>query len=150
MKRIHSEIIINAPAKKIWEAIVDFDSYSRWNSFTPRITLTNAALAVGAEFDLDCRMTDRMLLRDEHEVVLSIDPDKFIFCMGTSRTRGRQGITSFRWQKCEPLAAGRTRFVNYEEFTGVLAPVVYALYAGKLRRAFEKYCRALKSYVEEL
>ena len=93
-------------------------------------------------------MTDRTLLREEHETVLSVDPEKYIFCMGTSRTSGRPGIKSCRWQKCVPLSRDFTRFINYEEFTGPLAPLVYALYSGKLSRAFDNYCRTLKSYIE--
>jgi uncharacterized protein YndB with AHSA1/START domain len=149
MKQIRAEIEIGAPAHKVWDTITDIENYPRWNTFTPRITLANADLKVGAEFDLDCRMTDRKLLKNEHEVVLALEPEKFCFCMGTSRTRGRPGITSFRWQICEPIEGGRTRFINYEEFHGALAPVVYLLYQRKLRLAFKKYCQTLKNYTEE-
>jgi hypothetical protein len=148
MKRISSVIIINASAQRIWNVITDFNSYPLWNTFTPRITLTNDRCGVGAEFDLDCRMTERLLFIDEHETILSLEPDRFRFCMGTSRTKGRPGIRSFRWQICEPLEAGRTRFTNFEEFHGPLAPLVYLLYAKRLKKAFERYCAELKAYAE--
>ena len=148
MKQIRAEIEISAHIEKIWDIITDFEGYPRWNTFTPRITLANANLKVGVEFDLDCCMTEHTYLKNEHEVILSLEPEKFRFCMGTSRTRGRPGIASFRWQICEPLEDGRTRFINYEEFQGVLAPIVYLLYARKLRVAFQKYCQILKDYSE--
>jgi hypothetical protein len=150
MKPIRVEIDIDAPAEKIWRIITDFDQYPLWNTFTPRITLASANLAVGAEFDLDCRMTDRLLLKNEREVILSMEPRNFRLCMGTSRKRGRPGIKSFRWQICEPRGENRTGFINYEEFFGPLAPVVYLLYARKLRIAFGKYCQDLKNRAEAL
>ncbi len=149
MKQIRSEIVINAPAVMIWKIIVDFDSYPQWNTFTPRITLGNSDLAEGVEFDLDCRMTERKLLRDEHEVILTIDPVSYRLCMGTSRTKGRPGIQSFRWQMCRPIDDKKTRFVNYEEFHGPLAPLVYLLYTKKLSKAFRTYCEALKEFAEK-
>lgn len=146
--RISSEIIIDGPPEAVWRIIIDFDRYPLWNSFTPRITAASRDFYAGAEFDLDCRMTDRELLVDEHEMILEIDPEKFAFCMGTSRTKGRPGIRSYRWQICEPLAGNRTRLVNYERFEGPLAPLVRLLYRKKLTRAFERYCLDLKKFVE--
>ena len=149
MKRIHAEITIDAPASAVWKVITDFEHYHNWNDFTPSITLSNADFSVGSEFDLDCRLTPRTLLRGEREVILEIDVDNYRFCMGTSRTRGRPGITSYRWQICKPINALQTQFVNFEEFHGWLAPLVYFLYAGKLEIAFNNYCRTLKSHVEQ-
>ncbi len=148
MKQIRAEIVIDASPQRVWDCIIDFDNYSRWNQFTPRITLRNADFSVGSEFDLDCRMTDRLLLRNEHETILSIDTEALRFCMGTSRTRGRPGIKSFRWQICAPLEDGRTHFTNYEEFHGPFAPLVRLLYGKKLSLAFQKYCKTLKDHVE--
>ena len=148
MKQIRGERIINASAQRVWDIITDFDGYPQWNSFTPRITLSNGQFRVGAEFDLDCQMTDRLLLKNEHETILAIDSKRFSFCMGTSRTRGRPGIRSFRWQLCEPVGDSMTRFVNYEEFYGPLALPVHLLYAKKLTSAFQKYCDTLKAYAE--
>ncbi len=148
-KRVYSEIIINAPADIVWKAITDFNQYPGWNRFTPRITLTNRDFKVGAEFDLDCMMTDTELLKDEHETILEINPDNKTFCMGTSRTRGRPGLRSFRWQICEPVSKAVTRFINYEIFEGPLAPIVRFLYDRKLSAAFKKYCADLKKYAED-
>lgn len=149
-EQIRCEIDIDAPADRVWKVITDLDAYPEWNRFTPRITLRTADLRVGAELDLDCQMTDKKLLRNEREVILALEPEARRFCMGTSRTRGRPGITSFRWQFCEPIGASRTHFVNYEEFHGWLAPPVYFLYRTKLARAFERYCADLKRRVESL
>lgn len=147
---VESRIVIDAPAARVWEVITDLDRYPEWNRFTPRITLATRDVRVGAELDLDCRMTERSLLRDEHEVILAVDRDRLTFCMGTSRTRGRPGIVSERRQVCEPIGEQRTRFHNSERFRGPLAPLVYLLYARKLRLAFERYCQDLKARTEKL
>ena len=146
MKLVRSEIEINAPAQKIWNIIIDFEHYPEWNTFTPRLGVKR--IVVGEEFTLDCQMTEKQLLKDEHEAFLVYEPEKYKISWGTSRTRGRPGIKSFRWQICEPLDDRRTHFINYEEFYGVLAPVVNLLYSKKLQRAYDRYCRALKKRAE--
>ncbi len=146
---IYSEIEIDAPAERVWSILVDFEAYPRWNRFTPRITLRNADFAVGAEFELDCQMTDTSLLRGEREQILSIEPARYRFTMGTSRRHGRPGIRSCRVQECVPLGPNRCRLVNYEEFEGPLAPIVRLLYAKKLGVAFRKFCASVKARAED-
>ncbi len=148
MSPARAEIVIDAPAAEVFRVLTDLDRYPEWNRFTPRISLTSAELEVGAELDLDCWITERKLLEGEREVILELDPERFVFSMGTSRTRGRPGIRSRREQRCEPLGPNRTRFINTETFTGPLAPLVRLLYDKKLNRAFARYCRDLKDRVE--
>jgi hypothetical protein len=150
MKPVYSEMVINAPAEIVWKIITNPDAYPQWNVFIPRITLKTADVVVGAEFDLDCQMTDTSLLRNEREVVLELSPEDYRFRMGTSRTRGRPGIVSNRCQQCLPIDAHSTRYINYEEFSGLLSPIVYLLYGKKLKAAFEKHNAALKRYAESL
>ncbi len=150
MKPIRVERHISAPPQAVFDVILDVDRYPEWNGFTPRITMRSDEVAVGKEFDLDCQMTDTQLLEGEREVVLALDREKLHFCMGTSRTRGRPGIRSFRWQKCEPALNGGTHFTNYETFHGPLGPVVHMLFRKRLKEAFEKYCVALEERVLDL
>ena len=149
MKPVESQIDIDAPPERVFQIVTDLDRYPEWNHFTPRITLATKDLKVGAELDLDCQMTEHSLLVDEHEVILALEPARFAFGMGTSRTRGRPGIVSQRWQVCEPLNGGaRTHIRNWEQFNGLISPLVWLLYAGKLQRAFARYCRDLKARAE--
>lgn len=148
MGPIRAEILIDAPPRAVFEVVLDVERYPEWNTFTPRISVTNDELEVGRELDLDCQIAPGELLVDEREVILALDKERLSFCMGTSRTRGRPGIRSERWQRCLLASYGRTRFVNSEAFTGPLAPAVELLYRRKLRRAFGDYCRALKRRVE--
>jgi hypothetical protein len=148
MPPIRAEVIIAAPPARVFAAITDLDAYPTWNRFTPWISLRTADLRVGAELDLDCQMTDNELLRGEREVILELDDERFRFSMGTSRTRGRPGIRSARWQCCEPLGTCHTRFANSEQFCGPLAPLVYLLYRRRLGAAFTRYCADLKTYLE--
>ena len=38
MKQLHTHIEINAPAKRVWEVLTDFASYSQWNPFIRHIS----------------------------------------------------------------------------------------------------------------
>ncbi len=146
MKVTRSEIDIDAPVEKVWNIIIDLERYSEWNTFTPRMGAKQ--IVVGEEFLLDCQMTEKQLLRDEKEVFLAYEPERYRVCWGTSRTKGRPGIKSYRWQICEPANEKRTHFINYEEFHGILAPLVNLLYGKKLQRAFIGYCQDLKKRAE--
>ncbi|MDR9458921.1 MAG: SRPBCC domain-containing protein [Dehalococcoidia bacterium] len=146
MKVTRSEIDIDAPVENVWNIIIDLERYPEWNTFTPRMGAKQ--IVVGEEFLLDCQMTEKQLLRDEKEVFLAYEPERFRVCWGTSRTRGRPGIKSYRWQICEPVNDKRTHFINYEEFHGILAPLVNLLYGKKLHRAFVGYCQDLKKRAE--
>ena len=146
MKSTRTEIDIDAPADRVFDIICDLERYPDWNPFTPWVSAK--AIEVGLEFDLHCQMTEKKLLKNEHEVFLDYQPENYKLCFGTSRTRGRRGIKSFRWQICEPVRDNRTHFINFEEFHGILAPLVQFLYGKKLKVAFEKYCLALKRRAE--
>ena len=147
MRPVYSEIFIAAPPRRVFDLVLDVDRYPEWNRFTPWVSVATAEVEAGRELDLQCQMTPWLLLRNEREVVLELDREALAFCMGTSRTRGRPGIRSFRWQRCF-AAPGGTWFLNTERFEGPLAPLVYLLYGAKLGRAFEGYCRALKREAE--
>jgi len=150
MKPIRVDRHIAFTPEAVFDVILDVDRYPEWNFFTPRMTMRSDEVAVGKEFELDCQMTETQLLTGEREVVLALDREKLHFCMGTSRTRGRPGIKSFRWQKCEPAPDDGTQFANYESFHGPLGPIVHLLFRKRLKRAFEKYCVALEDRVLEL
>lgn len=147
MRPVYSEIHIAAPPGRVFDLVLDVDRYPAWNRFTPWISVSSAEVAVGRELDLRCQLTPWLLLKNEHEVVLDLDREALAFCMGTSRTRGRPGIRSFRWQQCF-AASGGTWFINTERFEGPLAPLVYLLFGAALGRAFDGYCQALKREAE--
>ncbi len=146
---VRSAVFIAAPPEQVFGVLLDVDSYPRWNPFTPWVSMRTAEVAPGVEFDLHCQMTPTQLLEHEHEVVLSLDRQRLEFSMGTSRTRGRPGVRSWRRQRCHPVKGG-TLLTNDERFAGPLAPLVYLLYRRRLRRAFVRYCGAVRRHVEAL
>ncbi len=38
MKQLHTEIIVEAPAERVWELLTDFASYPQWNPFIRNIS----------------------------------------------------------------------------------------------------------------
>lgn len=146
MKEVRNDIEIAAPVQRVWDVITDIERYPEWNTFCPRMSAKK--IVVGEEVDLDCQMTEKQLLKNEHEVFLAYEPEKFKVCWGTSRKRGRPGIKSFHWQECVPLGERRTKLVNYEQFYGPLSGLCYLLYGSKLRKAYDRYVQDVKKRAE--
>ena len=135
MKVTRSEIDIDAPVEKVWNIIIDLERYPEWNTFTPRMGAKQ--IVVGEEFLLDCQMTEKQLLRDEKEVFLAYEPEQYRVCWGTSRTRGRPGIKSYRWQICEAANVAsdkKIRDLTEPEVEAIRAEVAKLTVEGDLRR----------------
>ena len=52
-----------------------------------------------------------------------------------------------RWQVLEPVGAG-TRYTTEDRFSGLLVPLVMALYGGPMQHGFQQMADALKARVE--
>jgi hypothetical protein len=57
-------------------------------------------------------------------------------------------LTANRWQELSDLSGGRTRYRTIDRFSGLLVPLVMALYGEPTRRGFESVAAGLKQWVE--
>jgi hypothetical protein len=141
MTSIRTEIEIAAPADAVWAVLTDTAAYPDWNPFLRRI---EGDLAPGARLRVrfappggrQVTMRPRLLALDApHEL----------------RWLGRLGVPGLfdgeHRFRIEPLAAGRVRFVQSEEFRGILVPLTRSLLA-RTRAGFEAMNAALRSRAE--
>jgi hypothetical protein len=133
---------IAASPDRVWHVLTDFAAYPDWNPFIPRLA---GSPAVGVS--LDARITPPggrgMRFRP---TVLMADPGRELRWLGHLLIPGLfDGEHAFR---IEELAPGRSRFVQEERFTGILAPVLLRLAAGRTRQGFEAMNGALKRRAE--
>jgi len=139
-KEIHSEIVINAPASRVWQVLIDFKSYQQWNPFIRKIDGTaGQGNRISAQMHLGNR---KMTFRP---TVLAVDPDKELRWLGHLLIPGLfDGEHSFI---IEPLNGNCVRLIQKEEFKGLLVPFFTTLLEDT-RNSFEEMNQALKKRAE--
>lgn len=140
MKTIETTIEIGAAPEAVWTALVDFESYPKWNPFVTRIEgrpLEGARLTVRIEPPESRGMTFKPRVQ-------VMEPGERLQWLGKLLVPGLfDGRHEFRLEEIEP---GRTRLVHRESFSGLLVGVL--LDEDATRRGFEAMNEALRTRVE--
>jgi hypothetical protein len=141
MRTIHTEIGIGAPAEAVWELLSSSEDWERWNPFLK----VEGKLAGGETLRVTVAGPGGRKLHYEATVKHFDDGREF-----------RWGLRSFGGMfraehgfRVTPEDVGRSRFEQFEMFTGLLAPVVLARQGKALRTGFEAMNRALKREAEK-
>jgi hypothetical protein len=144
MKEIHTEIEINAPAEKVWQVLTDFAAYPEWNPFVRR---GEGEISVGARLHIYIQPSGGKGM-SFRPTVLVADPNREFRWLGHLWLPGLfDGEHSF---VIKPLGDGRVRFVQREQFGGLLLPLLSKMLDGDTRRGFEEMNRALKLRAESV
>lgn len=129
MKKIETEILINAPASRVWSILTDFYQHPRWNPF---IRLIKGSKVVGETMEVQIQppggggMTFRPLL-------LKFDENREFRWKGKLLVKGIfDGEHYFLLDEIEPSV---TRLTHGELFTGILV----ALVGGTLTKTAEGF-----------
>ena len=142
MKRLHTEIEIHAPAERVWELLTDFAAYPQWNPFIRNISgrpVAGERLEVRLEPPGGRGMTFKPR-------VLDAESERELRWLGRLLVPGLlDGEHSFT---IEPLEENRVRFVQREEFKGLLVPLLARGLETSTRRGFEAMNLALKESAE--
>jgi hypothetical protein len=144
MRRIRTEIEIEGSAEDVWSVLADTESYQAWNPFIREIEG-----GWSSRERLNVRMTppDGRSMRFRPTVLRAEESREFCWIGHL----GLPGLLDAEHRfAIEPLEEGRVRFVQEEEFRGILAPL---LMRGKTKENTEKgftlMNEALKRRVEE-
>ena len=144
MKSIHTEIEINASPEKVWSILMDFEKYHEWNPF---VTSIEGKSEKGAKL--------KVVLHQPESKPMSISPK----CISLEENR------ELKWQghllipgifdgehtfKMKEIENGRTKFVQCENFKGILIPMYWKMINTKTIKGFELMNRALKERAESL
>lgn len=142
MKSIHTEIEINAAPGKVWAILTDFSNYPKWNPF---VISLKGEVKKGHSF--------RVILQQPEGKKMSFKPVCLVF----------DENKEFRWQgsllvkgifdgehifKMKEIAGGKTKFVQSENFKGILVPLFWKSLNSKTIKGFEMMNRSLKSRAE--
>ncbi len=143
MRKVHTQIDIDAPAKKIWELITDLESYEQWNPF---VVMGKGPIRQGEKITVRAQPDGKPGLTS-HPVITKIVPGKELRWLGHFPLPGL--VNGEHIHILEPLGKNRTRYIHDDEFTGLLLPLVWGRLESVTRTGFEKMNRALKKTAEE-
>lgn len=141
-KEIRTEIVINAPAQKIWSLLIQFENYSRWNPFIKEAKgrpVQGEQIFVRIEPPGAKGMSFRPRL-------LKVDQGKELRWLGKLFITGLfDGEHIFELQDA---GNGTTRFIQRELFYGLLVPLFNKMLDNNTREGFEMMNRRLKELAE--
>lgn len=143
-REIHTEIVIEAPPSRVWQALVDFENYPRWNQFIP---MAQGQLAQAAVLKILIHPPGG---RSQHYNVrvVNIVPGSQLDWLGHF---GLPGLIDGHHVFClQQVAANRTLLIHREKFVGLLVPFVWQSFLNvKLRAGFILMNETLKRFIED-
>ena len=141
MRELHTEIEIDAPPERVWEVLTDFSAYPEWNPFIRSIEGT---AQVGSQLKVRIEPPDSrgMTFRP---TVRAVETARELRWLGRLFVPGL--VDGEHRLEIEPLADGRSRFVQSERFSGVLVGLLRGTLAAT-ERGFEQMNDALRRRAE--
>jgi hypothetical protein len=141
MKKLSTEIEIEASPDRVWDILMDFPAYPVWNPFAVSI-VGEARIGETLEVQLQPPGGKSMTFKP---TVTELQAGNYFEWFGKLGVRGVfDGRHQFR---IEPTSSG-TRLIQSEEFTGILVPLVSRFLNGGTRLGFEASNQALKERAE--
>lgn len=140
---VRTEVMIHAPAQRIWDLILDFQDYPRWN---PSIRRVRGRAVVGEPAVLWVPLFPVGPCLPVFVIFFEVEPPRRLRWMGTLLTRSlfcgdHRFILS-------PEEDGATRLIQEETFHGMLVPLVAPLLRRRLRRLFHQTSMVFKQLAE--
>jgi len=141
--QLRTEIDINAPREKVWTVLTDFARYHEWNPF---ITHIAGELRAGSRLELTISPPESGEMAFRPDVVVC-NPGEELRWRGKLLFMGLcDGEHFFR---LSDGAAGGTKFVHGEDFTGLFVRFLNNKFT-QVARGFVYMNTALKKRVESL
>ncbi|MEO1483078.1 MAG: SRPBCC domain-containing protein [Myxococcota bacterium] len=140
-RRIHSEILIDAPPDRVWRVLTDWERLREWS---PTLLGMNGEIRHGQT--VDCayvfkgkEIAPKHTLHYEEGLELGWSDPML------------PGVFDRHRYRIEPLSDGRTRFVQSDEVRGgVLSLLLGWFFVNEMVATYPAFNRALKTRVESL
>lgn len=143
LKYIEKEIIINASAHTVWEVLKKLDLWREWNPF---IIQSEGEIKVGNRLKNVMKNGDKTFTFKPK--VLAVEAKKGFEWKGHLLVPGIfDGKHGFR---IEVMGPDQVRFVNYENFSGLLSKMIMKKIYADTATNFDRMNQALKARVEEI
>lgn len=140
MKSLQTEIIINAPAEKVWYVLTNFEAHKAWNPFIKNI---QGKPVVG--HTLRVELSNGKGTSVFKPTVLVADVNRAFEWLGKLPLGMFSGQHYFY---IEPITATQVKFIHGENFSGWLAGVIMNKIGAQTQQNFIAMNKALKQVAE--
>jgi hypothetical protein len=141
MKNIQTEILINTDITKVWDVLMNFDSYPKWNPF---ITSISGEPKLGKRLTVSINPPGGKGMTFK-PTILSLETNKEF------RWKGKLGIKGIfdgeHYFILEFLENDKTKFIHGEIFSGLLVPLVGKM-LDKTQKGFQLMNESIKNECE--
>ncbi len=138
------EVAIEAPIDLVWSILTDVSTYGEWNPFTPKI---DTDFTIGSEVRLEVHFGKLKL--DQTEIMHAFDaPTRLAWGAGMYKIGSFPLVTALREQCLTKLADERCSYVNRDQLTGLITPLVAVSFGKAMRDGFNAAGYGLKRYAE--
>lgn len=135
---------INAPRELVWEILTDLKQYPAWNPFTYKVEST---LSIGDPVDLTVKM-GMLGNKQQREIVCTVKkPEQLSWNMKLGMPWLLQAQ---RDQFLLEVDSNTCTYQTSDTFSGLLTPLVLALYESQIKKGFNSVAYALKIRAEAL
>ncbi len=141
-QNLHTEININAPPRIVWTHLTDFEKHREWNPFMKNIS---GQLSVGSRLSVTIQPPGKDSMDFEPELLVVKQNQEL-------RWLGRVLIPKLfdgeHYFILEETADGKTLLVQGENFSGILALILWGSMEQDTKNGFEEMNRAIKARSE--
>lgn len=141
MKNIQTEIVINTDLTKVWDVLMNFDSYPKWNPF---ITSISGEPKLGSRLTVSINPPGGKGMTFKPNI-LTLEANKEF------RWKGKLGINGIfdgeHYFILEFLENNKTKFIHGEKFSGLLVPLVGKM-LDKTKKGFQLMNESIKNECE--
>ena len=142
MKNIQTEILILADTAKVWDVLMNFDSYPKWNPF---ITSISGERKLGNRLTVSINPPGGKGMTFKPNI-LTLEANKEF------RWKGKLGINGIfdgeHYFILEVLENDKTKFIHGEKFSGLLVPFVSKM-LDKTHKGFQLMNESIKKECEK-
>jgi hypothetical protein len=142
MKNIQTEILILADTAKVWDVLMNFDSYPKWNPF---ITSISGERKLGNRLTVSINPPGGKGMTFKPNI-LTLEANKEF------RWKGKLGINGIfdgeHYFILESVDKDITKFIHGEKFSGLLVPLVCKM-LDKTQKGFQLMNESIKKECEK-
>lgn len=142
MKTIQTEILIDAEVSKVWDILMDFETYPKWNPFIKSIS---GEQKIGEKLTVSIKPPGGNGMTFKPKILAIHPPKEF-------RWKGQLGIPGIfdgeHFFLLEASQAGKTQLIHGENFSGILTSL-FGKTLEKTQEGFELMNKALKQECEK-